>query len=367
MIPIYKPLIEDEEIVAVLNALRSGWVSSKGKELLEFEKKFSEYVGRRYGVSTSSGTTALHLALAALGIGKGAEVIVPDFTFVSPVNAVIYQNATPVLVDAEYETWGVNPDIIKKAISEKTKAVIVANMYGNSAKIDEIREIAEDKKIFLIEDCAESIGTKYKGRIVGTSGIVSCFSFYGNKVITTGEGGMCLTDDKEIRERLMTLRDHGMKPERRYWHDQVGFNYRMTNMQAALGIAQLRKIKRIIQMKRRIAKIYQENLSDKLETQADPPDQKSVFWLYSILARNKRIREKIVNELWKREIESRNFFYPVHIMPPYRDFSYVRGKRVVSSDISKRGLNLPSYPKISDEELDLIIKTINRVVQSNLE
>ncbi|MEM3489190.1 MAG: DegT/DnrJ/EryC1/StrS aminotransferase family protein [Nitrososphaerota archaeon] len=363
MIPIYKPLIDDEDLVAVSNAVKSGWVSSKGKELREFEDEFSKYVGKRHGVSTSSGTSALHLALAALGIGKGDEVIVPDFTFVSPVNAVIYQNAVPVLVDAEYDTWGIDPEIIAKAISRKTKAIIVAHIYGNSAKIDEISEIANEKDIYLIEDCAESIGATYKGKMTGTRGIISCFSFYGNKVITTGEGGMCLTDDDEINERLTILRDHGMNPQRRYWHDFVGFNYRMTNMQAALGLAQLKKIDDIIKRKRRIARFYQENLSDRLDVQRDPPNQNSVFWLYSILAKNERVREKIVEELTKNEIESRGFFYPVHVMPPYRNFSFVHTRRAVSNDISNRGINLPSYPQISDEELIKISNIINRIAQ----
>ena len=351
MIPVYMPLIEKEEIEAVTNAVKSGWVSSKGEELRKFEDTFSNYVGRKHGIATSNGTVALHLALQALGIDKVDEVIVPDFTFVSPVNAVIYQRATPVLVDAENETWGIDPEKIRKAISKRTKAVIVAHIYGNSAKIDEIKEITEDKGIFLIEDCAESIGAKYRGKMVGSRGVISCFSFYGNKVITTGEGGMCLVDDHNIRDRLAVLRDHGMSPQKRYWHNLVGFNYRMTNLQAALGLAQLKKIERIIKIKRRIAKMYLENLPDCLELQMDPPNQKSVFWLYSILAKNRKIRDIISNELEKREIESRNFFYPVHIMPPYRDFAFIFDKKKVSINISHRGLNLPSYPQISDENI----------------
>jgi perosamine synthetase len=362
MIPIYKPLIEDEEVNAVSKVVRSGWVSSKGKELKVFEDHFSKYIGRKAGVSTSSGTTALHLALAALGIRKGDEVVAPDFTFVSPVNAVIYQNAEPVLVDAEYETFGADPDKIKEAISKRTKAVVVAHMYGNAARIDEIKEITEDKGVYLIEDCAESIGAKYNGKMVGSRGIISCFSFYGNKIITTGEGGMCLTDDYEIGEKLSTLRDHGMKPEKRYWHDEVGFNYRMTNMQAALGLAQLKKIDQIIARKRKIAAQYQELLSNRLEVQSDPPNQESVFWLYSVLSKSGTVRERILRELEKNDIESRRFFHPVHTMPPYRNFRFISQKRKVSNDISRRGFNLPSYPGISQEELTLVSETVNRIV-----
>lgn len=362
MIPIYRPLIEDADVTAVSEAVRSGWVSSKGKEILEFESAFSRYIGKRYGVSTTSGTTALHLALSALDIGIGDEVLVTDFTFVSPVNAVIYQGAVPVLVDAENVTWGIDPLLIEKSISKRTKAIIAVHMYGNPAKIDEIREIAEKHDLYLIEDCAESVGAQYNKRKVGTGGIISCFSFYGNKIITTGEGGMCATDDKEIEEQMRVLRDHGMLTTRRYWHDFIGYNYRMTNMQAALGLAQLSRIEKVIARKRELAKEYSELLSPELELQRDPPDSISVFWLYSVLSKNKTVRDKIMRKLSESEIESRPFFYPVHTMPPYERYVLPNNKFDVSDSISQRGLNLPSYPQLTEEDILKISKVVNDAI-----
>ena len=362
MIPIYEPLLDEEEAKAVYEVVKSGWVSSKGKEIEMFEKNLASYVGKKYGVSTSNGTTALHLALAALGIGPGDEVIVPDFTFVSPVNAAIYQGALPVLVDAENSTWGMNPDLIENKISSRTKAIIVVHIYGNPAMIKEISEIAEKHGIPLIEDCAESLGAVYDKRKVGTWGKISCFSFYGNKVITTGEGGMCLTDDEELYEKMKILRDHGMRPDKRYWHQVVGYNYRMTNIQASLGLVQLRKMNNILSIKKRIAQEYQGLLEDKLTVQADPPNGRSVFWLFSVLAHNQAERDSIVSHLEKTQIETRPFFFPVHTMPPYLQFCKDGSEFPISNDISKVGLNLPSSPKLSSIEIKTICERLVEVL-----
>lgn len=359
MIPIYKPTLDKEEMTKVRQAMESGWISSKGEFITEFEQSFSGYIGKKYGVTTSNGTTALHLALSSLNCKKGDEVIVPDFTFVSPVNVVLYQGAKPVLVDVEMETWGMDPNLIEKKITKKTKAIIAVHIYGNSAKIDEIREIAEDNNLFLIEDCAESIGAKYNGSKVGTRGVISCFSFYGNKVITTGEGGMCLTDNNEINKKMRLLRDHGMSASSRYWHDFVGYNYRMTNIQAAIGLAQFSKLEKIIRRKKEIARLYTEFLTDFVEVQRDPGNAEGVFWLFSILAKNKKMRETYESTLTKANIESRPFFNPVHVMPPYRRFCKKPSEMKNTVNISDRGINLPSYPELSDEQ----IKTISDVIR----
>lgn len=359
MIPVYKPFLDLKDKNAVCEVIDSGWVSSKGGKILEFEKNFSEYIGTKFGTSASNGTTALHLALSALGIGRRDEVIAPDFTFVSPINAILYQNGKPVLVDAEYSTWGIDPDKIRKRITKKTKAIIAVHIYGNPARIDEISEIAEEKDLFLIEDCAEAIGATYNKSKVGTFGDVSCFSFYGNKIITTGEGGMCLTNDGELDEKIKILRDHGMNPINRYWHDVIGYNYRMTNLQAALGVSQLSKIDEILLKKRKLAKIYAENLSSELILQNVEPPMESVFWLYSVLFKDNFQRKKIMNEFERSGIESRPFFYPAHIMPPYRDLTFNLYDLNVSMDISQRGLNLPSYPSLSEENVLFISNIIN--------
>lgn len=364
MIPVYEPFLDEEEAKAVYDVVKSGWVSSKGKEIERFEKNLASYVGKKFGVSTSNGTTALHLALAALGIGPGDEVIVPDFTFVSPVNAAIYQGARPVLVDAETSTWGMNPDLIEKKITRRTRAIIVAHIYGNPARIKETAEIAEKHGIPLIEDCAESLGAIYDQRKVGTWGSISCFSFYGNKVITTGEGGMCITDDDELREKMKILRDHGMRPEKRYWHEVVGYNYRMTNIQATLGLVQLRKLDDILSKKRNLAQEYISMLEDKLSVQVDPPNGRSIYWLFSVLAKDKSERSKIMRQLRNAMIETRPFFFPVHTMPPYQQFFKDGNEFPVSNDISKRGLNLPSFPGLTTAEIKhickIIIESVNR-------
>ena len=363
MIPIYKPMIEEDDIKAICEAAKTGWVSSKGENIQKFENQFSNYIGMKQGVATSNGTTALHLALAALGIHKGDEVIVPDFTFVSPVNTVLYQGATPVLVDAENETWGMDPEKIIRSITPKTKAIIAVHIYGNPARLDEIKEIAEERALHLIEDCAESIGAKFQGRRVGTFGEISCFSFYGNKIITTGEGGMCLTNDKDLEARMRMLRDHGMSPARRYWHEVIGYNYRMTNIQASLGLSQLSKIDRILAKKKDIAKIYYKNLPEKVETYVENGFSESVFWLFSILSRDENEKQLILDALEKNGYETRPFFYPVHSMPPYSKFASNSRSFSVSEHLSNVGLNLPSYPELTDNEILEVCDTVKSAVK----
>ena len=356
-------MIDDRELSNVIESVKSGWISSKGSFISEFENKFSSYMGKKFSIATSNGTTALHLAVSALGIRPGDEVIVPDFTFVSPVNAVLYEHAKPVLVDVEKNLWGIDPDLIEKKITKKTKAIIAVHIYGNSAKIDEIRDIAEDHNLFLIEDCAESIGAKYNGKKVGTRGIISCFSFYGNKIITTGEGGMCLTEDDNINNRIRILRDHGMSQNRRYWHEIVGYNYRMTNLQAAIGVAQLSKIHTIIAKKKQIAKRYTEMLPSQIDVQSNDEMSDGVFWLFSILANNIKDKNRMVKVLNNAGVETRNFFYPVHIMPPYRELNFNPKEMKISSKISNHGINLPSYPEITDSDINYISSLISNCIK----
>jgi perosamine synthetase len=352
-IPLYVPEIGARELRYVQQAVRSGWVSSRGQFIARFERSFADYVGTRLGLATSSGTTALHLSLAALGIGPGDEVIAPDLTFVAPINAILYVGARPVLVDVEEFGWGLDPQAVEQRISDRTRAILAVHLYGNPCQIAEIARIAKRHNLLLIEDCAEACGAKFNSKLVGTFGDVSCFSFYGNKVITTGEGGMCLTNDVRVFERMRLLRDHGMTQARRYWHSVVGFNYRMTNLQAALGLAQLEKIESILSRKRRIATAYAHALAEELEVQTSPPRGESVFWLFSVLARSHSWQSKLMRALEGERIETRRFFYPVHRMPPYRSFGRASELRV-STDLSARGLNLPSYPSLSHREIERV-------------
>jgi perosamine synthetase len=363
MIPIYKPMIEEDDIKAICETAKTGWVSSRGENIQKFENQFSNYIGMKRGVATSNGTTALHLALSALGIHEGDEVIVPDFTFVSPVNAVLYQGATPVLVDAENETWGMDSKKILSKITPKTKAIIAVHIYGNPARIDEIKEIAQEQSLYLIEDCAESIGATFQGKRVGTFGVISCFSFYGNKIITTGEGGMCLTNDKDLEARMKMFRDHGMSPARRYWHEVIGYNYRMTNIQAALGLSQLSKIDRILARKKYIARIYYKNLPEKVATYVENGFSESVFWLFCILSRNENEKQLILGALERNGYETRSFFYPVHSMPPYSRFVSNSKSFSVSEHLSDVGLNLPSYPELTENEILEVCDTVKSAVK----
>ena len=256
-IPIAEPDIGQEEIRNVTEAVKSGWISSKGQFIKDLEEQFARYFNVNFGASTSNGTSALHLALDALGIKMGDEVIVPTLTFIASANVVKYTGARPVFVDSHPDYWCIDPEKIEEKITDRTKAIMPVHLYGHPCDMDPIVRIAKKHDLFIVEDCAEAHGAEYRGKKVGSFGIISCFSFYGNKIITTGEGGMCLTNDKELAEKIRILRDHGMSPEKRYWHDVVGFNYRMTNLQAAIGVAQLAKLDKFIEKKRKIARNLQ--------------------------------------------------------------------------------------------------------------
>jgi len=366
MIPVAEPVLGEEELQNITKAVKSGWISSKGEFIEEFERNFSHYCDRKYGIATSNGTTALHLALKALGIGKDDEVIIPSLTFLAVANAVTYCNAKPVLVDIHPEYWCIDPSKIQEKISKKTRAVIPVHLYGNPCDMDAIQDIAQDKDLYVIEDAAEAHGAEYKGEKVGKFGDISCFSFYGNKIITTGEGGMCLTNNEELKNKMMILRDHGMNPQKRYWHDVIGFNYRMTNLQAAIGVAQLKKINKYISKKREIAYWYTEglkNLADQhlITLHPQPHWAKSVYWMYSIILEELLgiSRDKFMKYLEKNGIETRPFFYPVYNMPPYEknDESFT-----VTQYISPRGLNLPSSPNLDKKDIDYIVEICSKKI-----
>jgi len=360
-IPIARPDLGKEELEKVDEAVRSGWVSSKGPFVDEFEKGLSKYIGVRHALAVSNGTVALHLALAGLGIGSGDEVLVPSLTFVAVANAVAYTGAKPVFIDSHPDYWCIDPAGIKENITRRTKAVLLVHLYGHPCDIRPILEIAHDNDLYVIEDCAEAHGAEYKGKKVGSFGDVSCFSFYGNKIITTGEGGMCLTNNRDVAEKMRILKDHGMNPKKRYWHDVVGFNYRMTNLQAALGVAQLKKISRLVERKREIAKRYRELLGEDNGVTHAPemPWARNVYWLYSILL-DAGLREKIINALDLQGVETRPFFYPVHTMPPHK-----RSSRLPTAErLSARGINLPSGPKIGDEEVYTAASSVRKALKS---
>lgn len=341
-IPVAEPDLKGNELKYLTDAFLSTWISSRGEYLDRFENEFSNYCGAGFGVAVSNGTVALHLALEALGIGRGDEVILPDLTFAATINAVLHANATPVIVDVEYDSWTIDPRKIREAITDKTKAIIPVHIYGQPCDMGEIMKIAEEYGLYVIEDCAEAHGAEFDGRKVGSFGHINTFSFFANKVITTGEGGMCLTNDKKLDERLRMLRDHGMNKTKRYWHDVVGYNYRMTNLQAAIGCAQLERIEEILKAREEIEEKYKIIYANEPITwQINVPNRKRIIWLVSALIDN---REEFRARLSSNNIDSRPFFYPLSSMDIYSKYSAI--PCTVSIDLSKKGLSLPTATRV---------------------
>jgi perosamine synthetase len=351
LIPVYQPSIGDREKQYVLDAVESTWISSKGKYLDRFEHEFAGYLGAREGIGTCNGTVSLHLVLAALGLGPGDEVIVPTFTYVASVNAIAYTGATPVFVDSHPDYWNLDPELIEERISPRTKAIMVVHLYGHPADMDPIIEIGERHGIPIVEDAAEAHGAEYRGRKVGCLGLAGSFSFFGNKIITTGEGGMVVTNDEEFARRCRHLRGQGVSPTRTYWHDVIGFNYRMTNVAAALGCAQLERIEDTIARKREIAKRYEQALAgvDGVTFQPEITWAKNVYWMVSILVDPAR-RDGLMLFLKESGVETRPFFYPAHTLPMYAtDEAFP-----VAEQLAASGINLPSFPDLTEEQIDTV-------------
>ncbi len=360
-IPISEPLLSGHEVEYVSECVRSGWVSSLGKYIAEFEGRFADFCGVRHGIAVSNGTTALHLALVALGIGAGDEVIVPTLTFIATANAVRYTGATPIFADSEAETWNLDPQDVARRITPRTKAIIPVHIYGHPADMTPLLELARQHGLHVIEDAAEAHGALYKGKRVGSLGEINAFSFYGNKIITTGEGGLLTTDNDALDEKVRFLRDHAMSPERRYWHTEIGYNYRMTNLQAALGVAQMERIEEFIAKKRHIAQTYNQGLRE-ITSITLPPEASwaaSVYWMYSILlARDFPLsRDEVMARLRHQNIDSRPFFYPIHIQPPYQAGISLP----VAEDLSRRGINLPSAVTLSGEDILRIVLALRKM------
>lgn len=356
-IALAQPQLTGNEYKYLIDAFLSTWISSTGKYVTQFEENFSNYCGVKYGVAVSNGTVALHLALTALGIGVGDEVIVPDITFAATINAVIYTGATPVIVDIEEDSWCMDPDEIEKAITSKTKAIIPVHIYGQPCDMGKICDIAKNNNLYVVEDCAEAHGAEWNGRKIGSFGDIACFSFYGNKVITTGEGGMCITDSEELNDKMRILRDHGMSRKRKYYHEVVGFNYRMTNLQAAVGVAQLERIDDILEWRSKLEEQYREALLGKdgvVIQRNDLPDRKKIAWLVSILVEDRK-RNRILEKLKENGIDARSFFVPLSEMDIYRKFA----KECKNSKrISRMGINLPTAYEVVKRDVKKIVELI---------
>jgi perosamine synthetase len=356
--PVYKPYLNGNEKKYVMECLDSTWISSKGKFINEFENKFAEYLGVKYAASVSNGTVALHVALLALGIGEDDEVIVPTFTYIASVNAITYTGAIPVFVDSDLNNWQMSLEDTRKKITKSTKAILAVHLYGHPCEIIELRKIADEHSLFLIEDTAEALGSEYNGRKVGTFGDISTFSFFGNKTITTGEGGMVVTNNPEYHKKAVHFKGQGLADNREYWHDVIGYNYRMTNICAAIGLAQLENVDEIIKSKRNIANWYQSELK-KLPITFHSEINKNIystFWMISILAEDEPTRDNLRVHLAQNGIETRPAFNPVHLMPMYLKENQ---HFPVAVDLGKRGINLPSYPELNEDDVRFICNTIS--------
>lgn len=352
--PIAAPNLAGKELTYLIDAFLSTWISSSGKYIEIFENEFAKFCGTKYAVAVSNGTAALHLALTALGVKEGDEVIVPDLTFAATINAVLHAKATPVIVDVEKDYWTVDPKEIEKAITVKTKAIIPVHLYGQPCNMKQIMNIAKKHNLFVVEDCAEAHGAEFNNKKVGSFGNVGCFSFFANKIITTGEGGMCVMNNRTIYEKMRVLRDHGMSKTKKYWHTQVGFNYRMTNLQAAIGCAQLEKLNQLLRVRQDLENKYREIFKNIpfIEFQKILPDRKKVTWLVSVLIKNRK-RNFYLKKLLANKIDVRPFFYSLSSMPIYKKYLF---SNTNSLQISKQGLNLPTGADIKEADIQKIKK-----------
>lgn len=354
--PVYVPSLDGNEKKYVNDCLDSTWISSKGEYVNRFEKSFSEYLDISYATTVSNGTIAIHLALITLGIGPGDEVIVPTFTYIASVNPIKYCGAEPVFVDSIENTWQMDPEDVIKKITPKTKAIMAVHLYGHPCEIEMLEKIAKEHELFLIEDCAEAFGSKYKDKYVGTFGDMACFSFFGNKTITTGEGGMLVTNDNTLFDRAVHFKGQGLAKYREYWHDVIGYNFRMTNISAAIGLAQLEQADKIIEKKRGIAKWYVEGLKGlPIMHHNEVGNVFHTYWMFTILLENADTREELKKYLIENGIETRPTFYPIHTMPMY---SSKFQKHEVAEKIGWRGMNLPSYPGLEKKDVEIIVDTI---------
>lgn len=357
-IPIYQPSLSGNEKKYVNECLDSTWISSKGRFISEFEIKFAAYTDVRYATSVSNGTVALHLALVALGIGPGDEVIVPTLTYIASVNAIAFTGATPVFVDSVANTWQMDPDDVRRKITPHTRAILVVHLYGHPCDMDAIVAIVNEKELFLVEDCAEAFGSLFKGRHVGSFGDIATYSFFGNKSITTGEGGMVVTNDETLHDRAVHFKGQGLAKHRQYWHDVIGYNYRMSNICAAIGLAQLERADELLVMKRQVAQWYAESLNGTAITlHLEVGDVRHSYWMNSILVDDPAKRDPLREALENEGIETRPVFYPVHTMPMYAQKFQ---RHPVAESLGWRGINLPSWPELKIEHVKKISACIRK-------
>jgi len=367
-IPVNEPLLDGNERKYLNECIDSGWISSEGPFVTRFEDEMARVCGRRFGVAVCNGTVALEAAVTALGIGEGDEVILPAFTIISCAAAIVRAGAVPVVVDSDPATWNVDVAAIEKKITARTKAIMVVHTYGLPADVDPILDIAKRHGLLVIEDAAESHGLTYRGRPCGSFGTISTFSFYPNKLVTTGEGGMILTDDEQLAERCRSLRNLCFVPQRRFVHEDLGFNFRLTNLQAALGVAQLEKLEATVRRKREIGARYQKLLANVRGIQlpiASTEYAENIYWVFGVVLDDSVPFDApaAMKMLAEREVGTRPFFWPMHEQPVLRGMGWFEGERYpVAERLARRGFYLPSGVALRDEQIDAVAARVKEVL-----
>ena len=376
MIPVNEPKLGERELEYVSECVRTGWVSSAGKFIGEFEERWAAYCGRRYGVAVSNGTVALQLAVACLDLEPGDEVIMPTFTIISCALAVVYNGGVPVLVDSDSKTWTMDINQVADKITPRTKAIMPVHIYGHPVDMDPLLDLADKHGLAIIEDAAEAHGAEYLSgrhgsdptwRRCGSFGTLSCFSFYANKLITTGEGGMVLTDDPKLAEKARSLRNLCFLPQRRFYHEELGYNFRMTNLQAALGLAQLERMDAIVARKRWMGQEYTRRLREieVLQLPVEEPWARSVYWMYGIILAEETGLDAnwLAQQLRERSIDTRPFFLGMHEQPALRQRGFFRNERYpVAERLARQGLYLPSGLALTEEQLEQVCEAVHEVL-----
>jgi perosamine synthetase len=367
MIPVNEPLLEDRELEFVTDCIRTGWISSAGRFIQEFEQKWAAYCGMEYGIAVSNGSTALQIAVGCIGLEPGDEVIMPTFTIISCASAVVYSGGVPVLVDCDPRTWCIDISQIEAKITPRTRAIMPVHIYGHPVDMDPVLDLARRHDLVVIEDAAEAHGAEYKGRRCGGLGDISCFSFYANKIITTGEGGMVLTQNPEYAERLRSLRNLCFRPERRFYHTELGHNFRLTNLQAALGVAQLERIEELIARKRWMGHAYTERLQEiaALQLPVEEPWARNVYWMYGLVLDESTGLDAVefARRLKAAGVDTRPFFLGMHEQPVFRERGMYKGERYpVAERIAHQGLYLPSGLALTETQLDQVCAAVREVL-----
>jgi perosamine synthetase len=359
-IPLVEHVFNGNELAYLTDCICQGWVSSKGAYVKKFEAMLASWCRVRYAVAVSSGTGALHLALLAMGIGPGDEVIVPALSYVASANAILYSGACPVFVDIDPQTWNLNLSLVEAKITRKTKAIMVVHLYGHLVEMDRLLEIARKYQLWVVEDACEALGAEYKGLQAGAIGDVGCFSFYANKLITTGEGGMFVTDNDVLAEKVRSLRNQAAYG-RGYHHTQIGFNYRMSNLEAAVGVAQMEQIEKFIAARSRVVQLYDQFLEGipGISFYQEPAWGKNVCWLYSVIIEDDYglSRDGLINRLEEGGIESKPFFEPLTTLP-----HFFNGEAFpVAQSLSGKGISLPSSINLGVEQVEYITRIIRKI------